>query len=94
MNFLTKINGARRHNQSCLCIGLDPEIEKLPAGVGVYDFCKAIIGATYDLVCAYKPNIAFFEALGDEGYSILKRVLAIVPKNIPIILDAKRGDII
>ena len=93
MNFLTKINGARRHNQSCLCIGLDPEIEKLPAGVGVYDFCKAIIEATYDLVCAYKPNIAFFEALGDEGYSTLKRVLSIIPKNVPIILDAKRGDI-
>ena len=93
MNFLTKLNGARRHNQSSLCVGLDPEPEKLPAGVGVFNFCKGIIGATYDLVCAYKPNIAFFEALGDEGFSVLKRVMGSVPKSIPIILDAKRGDI-
>jgi orotidine-5'-phosphate decarboxylase len=93
MNFLTKINGARRHNQSYLCVGLDPEAGKLPAGVGVEEFCKAIIKATYDLVCAYKPNIAFFEALGAEGWGTLKRVLETVPKNIPIILDAKRGDI-
>jgi orotidine-5'-phosphate decarboxylase len=93
MNFVTKINGARRHNQSCLCVGLDPEPGKLPAGVGVADFCKAIIGATYDLVCAYKPNIAFFEALGEEGWTVLKSVIENVPKNIPIILDAKRGDI-
>jgi len=93
MNFLTKINGARRHNQSCLCVGLDPEPGKLPPGVGVYDFCRAIIGATYNLVCAYKPNIAFFEALGSEGWSVLKQVIESVPKNIPVILDAKRGDI-
>ncbi len=93
MNFVTKLNGATRHNQSCLCVGLDPEPEKLPAGVGVSDFCKAIIGATYDLVCAYKPNIAFFEALGAEGYDTLKKVIGYVPKNIPVILDAKRGDI-
>lgn len=93
MNFLTKINGARRHNQSCLCVGLDPELEKLPAGIGVYEFCKGIIGATYDLVCAYKPNIAFFEALGAEGWTVLKTVIENVPKNIPVILDVKRGDI-
>jgi orotidine-5'-phosphate decarboxylase len=93
MTFLTKLTGATRHNRSCLCIGLDPEPEKLPAGVGVLEFCRAIIGATYDLVCAYKPNSAFFEALGAEGFSVLKSVIEAVPKNIPVILDAKRGDI-
>ncbi|KTB47674.1 orotidine-5'-phosphate decarboxylase [Dehalogenimonas alkenigignens] len=93
MNCLTKLNGAARHNRSCLCIGLDPEPEKLPAGASVTDFCREIIGATYDLVCAYKPNIAFFEALGSSGWSVLKDVIEAVPRNIPVILDAKRGDI-
>ncbi len=93
MDFLTKLTGASRHNHSCLCVGLDPEPEKLPAGIGVLEFCRAIIGATYDLVCAYKPNIAFFEALGAEGFTVLKSVIEAVPKNIPVILDAKRGDI-
>ncbi|PPD57887.1 orotidine-5'-phosphate decarboxylase [Dehalogenimonas etheniformans] len=93
MNFLTKITGARRHNQSCLCVGLDPEPGKLPAGIGVFEFCKGIIDATYDLVCAYKPNAAFFEALRDDGCSTLKKVINTVPNNIPVILDAKRGDI-
>ncbi len=93
MDFLAKLTGASRHNRSCLCVGLDPEPEKLPASAGVLEFCRAIIGATYDLVCAYKPNIAFFEALGAEGFSVLKSVIASVPRNIPVILDAKRGDI-
>lgn len=93
MNCLTKLNGAARHNRSRLCIGLDPEPEKLPAGVGVTEFCREIIGATYDLVCAYKPNIAFFEALGSGGFSVLKDVIEAVPRSIPVILDAKRGDI-
>jgi orotidine-5'-phosphate decarboxylase len=93
MNFLTKLNGASRHNRTCLCIGLDPEPEKLPAGAGILEFCRAIIGSTHDLVCAYKPNIAFFEALGADGFTVLKSVIEAVPKNIPVILDAKRGDI-
>jgi len=93
MNFLTKLNGARRHNQSLLCVGLDPEPEKLPAGASVAGFCREIVRATYDLVCAYKPNIAFFEALGAEGWGILKKVIALVPRNIPVIIDAKRGDV-
>ncbi|WP_076004997.1 orotidine-5'-phosphate decarboxylase [Dehalogenimonas formicexedens] len=93
MNFLTKIGGARRHNESCLCVGLDPEPARLPEGVGVEEFCRAIIGATYDLVCAYKPNIAFFEALGPDGWRILKNIIEATPRNIPVILDAKRGDI-
>ncbi|AKG52696.1 orotidine 5'-phosphate decarboxylase [Dehalogenimonas sp. WBC-2] len=93
MKFYAKLAAAARHNNSCVCIGLDPEPEKLPAGVSTLEFCQAIIGATHDLVCAYKPNSAFFEALGEDGWSTLKAVIKCVPKNIPVILDAKRGDI-
>ncbi|MEN8614914.1 orotidine-5'-phosphate decarboxylase [Dehalogenimonas sp. THU2] len=93
MNFLSKLTGASRHNRSLLCVGLDPEPEKLPPGVGVLEFCRSIIESTYDLVCAYKPNAAFFEALGAEGWGTLKATIEAVPKNIPVILDAKRGDI-
>lgn len=93
MKFYTKLAAAACRNNSCVCIGLDPEPEKLPAGVSILEFCQAIIGATNDLVCAYKPNAAFFEALGADGWGTLKAVIECVPKNIPVILDAKRGDI-
>ena len=59
----------------------------------VFEFCKRIIEATVDIAAAYKPNIAFFEALGDEGMKVLHRVLETIPREIPILLDSKRGDI-
>jgi orotidine-5'-phosphate decarboxylase len=59
----------------------------------VFEFNKAIIDATADLVCAYKPNLAFYEALGVRGLQALKKTVAYIPKNIPVIGDAKRGDI-
>ncbi len=93
MIFLEKLTSVARVNNSWLCIGLDPEPEKLPQGVGVLEFCHAIIEATHDLVCAYKPNSAFFEALGAEGWASLKSTIEAVPRNIPVILDAKRSDI-
>jgi orotidine-5'-phosphate decarboxylase len=83
---------ACRRNRSLLCVGLDPDPAKLPVK-DVFEFNKAIIDATADLVCAYKPNLAFYEALGVRGMQALKKTVAYIPKNIPVIGDAKRGDI-
>ncbi|MDP6125473.1 MAG: orotidine-5'-phosphate decarboxylase [Candidatus Latescibacteria bacterium] len=98
MTFESKLCSAASKNGSWLCVGLDPRVQSLPEGLpstadGVTSFCHAIIDATSDLVCAYKPNIAFFEALGDDGWKTLRRVLQTIPRDIPVILDAKRGDI-
>ena len=92
MNFLEKLLAASRSNKSLLCIGLDPDPKLMPR-VGVFQFNREIIDATSDLVCAYKPNLAFYEALGIKGLRALGRTLAHVPKGIPVIGDAKRGDI-
>ena len=93
MNFIEKLTNAARKNKSLLCVGLDPDPELMPAKVSVFEFNKAIIDATADLVCAYKLNLAFYEALGDEGLDALKRTIKYIPKNILVIGDAKRGDI-
>ncbi|MFC1952121.1 orotidine-5'-phosphate decarboxylase [Chloroflexota bacterium] len=93
MNFVEKLTNTTRKNKSLLCVGLDPDPERMPDGVGVFEFNKAIIEATADLVCAYKPNFAFYEALGNEGLDALRQTVKYVPDNIPVIADAKRGDI-
>ena len=90
--FREKLNAAARRNRSLLCVGLDIYPERLPCK-DVADFNCAIIEATADLVCAYKPNLAFYEALGMEGLRALERTLAILPGDIPVIGDGKRGDI-
>jgi orotidine-5'-phosphate decarboxylase len=92
MAFADKLLTASKSNSSWLCVGLDPDPELLP-GVGVLEFNKAIIDATSDLVCAYKPNLAFYEALGTRGPLILEQTLSHIPGHIPVIADAKRGDI-
>ena len=92
MNFLEKLLAAARTNESLLCIGLDPDPDLMP-GVSVIEFNKRIIDATSDLVCAYKPNLAFYEAMGIEGLRALEKTVAYIPKTVPIIGDAKRGDI-
>lgn len=91
--FLEKLNLAMARNNSLLCVGLDPDPDKLPPGVDVLSFNKAIIQATQHSVCAYKPNLAFYEALGADGWRILKDTIDSVPAGIPVIADAKRGDI-
>ena len=93
MNFVEKLNQAVQKNRSLLCIGLDPDPTRMPEKVGIFEFNRAIIEATSDLVCAYKPNFAFYEALGTEGLDDLKRTVQQIPDNIPVIADAKRGDI-
>jgi orotidine-5'-phosphate decarboxylase len=92
MKFTDKLLNASRKNKSWLCVGLDPDPELMP-GVEVLQFNKAIIEATSDLVCAYKPNLAFYEALGAEGLAILEKTIKCIPGDIPVIGDAKRGDI-
>jgi orotidine-5'-phosphate decarboxylase len=98
MKFKDKLRAAADVNKSWLCVGLDPDPSRIPgefgAGAdGVAGFCRTVIDATSDLVCAYKPNAAFFEALGPAGWEALIETVAAVPKNIPVILDCKRGDI-
>ena len=93
MNFLEKLLNAARKNKSLLCVGLDPDPKLMPDKVSVFEFNKAIIEATSDLVCAYKLNLAFYEALDDEGLDALKRTVKYIPDDILAIGDAKRGDI-
>jgi len=93
VNFIEKLTNATKKNKSLLCIGLDPDPKLMPKNVGIFEFNKAIIEATADLVCAYKPNLAFYEAMGNEGLDALKQTVKYVPDDIPVIADAKRGDI-
>jgi orotidine-5'-phosphate decarboxylase len=93
MNFIEKLTAAMRQNHSLVCVGLDPDPKLMPEGTGVYEFNKAIIDATADIACVYKPNFAFYEALGDEGIAALKATIKYTPSGIPVIGDAKRGDI-
>ena len=93
MNFVEKLAQASQKNHSLLCVGLDPDPALMPDGIGILEFNKAIIDATADLVYAYKPNIAFYEAAGNTGLEALKRTRDYIPENIPVIVDAKRGDI-
>ena len=92
VNFLEKLLNASRRNKSLLCVGLDPDPERMPKNIGVFEFNQVIIEATSDLVCAYKLNFAFYEALG-EGFDVLERTIKHIPDDIPVIGDAKRGDI-
>jgi orotidine-5'-phosphate decarboxylase len=98
MNFYKKLLSAARTNNSWLCVGLDPELSKIPPSFGsgveaILKFNKTIIDLTGDLVCAYKPNAAFYEAHGVKGWETLHETIKYIPSHIPIILDCKRGDI-
>ncbi len=99
MNFVDQLRAAERQNASLLCVGLDPEPAKFPDkykgdASKIYDFCAAIVDATADLVIAFKPQIAYFAAHRAEDQ--LERLMAHMRRTapqVPIILDAKRGDI-
>ena len=101
MTFLDKLEALQDKNNSLLCVGLDPVMEKIPEHLKestnpFFDFNKAIIDATHEYVCAFKPNSAFYEALGEQGVGELKATcdyIRIMYPETPIILDAKRGDI-
>jgi len=99
MNFIDKLRQAEALNDSMLCVGLDPEPAKFPAAwqgdAGrIFDFCAAIVDATRDLVIAFKPQVAYFAAHRAE--EALERLIAHIHRvapDVPVILDAKRGDI-
>ena len=93
MDFREKLEAAWERSGSLLCVGLDPDLSLMP-GDDVAAFNVAIIEATADLVCAYKPNVAFYEAMGQErGYAALRKTLAAVPAQVITLADAKRGDV-
>jgi orotidine-5'-phosphate decarboxylase len=96
--YFDRLAAAMERNQSHLCVGLDLIPEMLPEEVwrdtdGFVHFGRSIIEATADLVCAYKPNLAFYESMGGGGYHTLRKVVEAVPASIPVIADGKRGDI-
>ena len=87
-----------KRKESFLCVGLDPDMNKIPAHLLDYDdpifeFNKAIIDATHSFAVAYKPNTAFFECHGSKGWDSLEKTINYIPKECMIIADAKRGDI-
>ena len=99
MTFLDMLHAAERQNGSMLCVGLDPEPAKFPAALKgdasrIYDFCAAIVEATADLVIAFKPQIAYFAAhrAEDQLEKVMAHMRRVAPQ-VPVILDAKRGDI-
>jgi len=98
MGFFEKLTSLVKQNDSLLCVGLDPHPPRFPSALlaepdPIFAFNKSIIDATSDLVCAYKPNFAFYEAEGLPGLQALKKTIDYIPHEIPVILDAKRGDI-
>jgi orotidine-5'-phosphate decarboxylase len=101
MEFQKKITAASRHNNSLLCVGLDPDLSKLPTHLdksvsSIYEFNKNIVTATADLVNCFKLNTAFYEGFGEEGDRALKHSIEFIKNEYPdvgIILDAKRADI-
>jgi uridine monophosphate synthetase len=95
MSFFSKLTRRVQEVESLLCVGLDPHLDDLgsPTAEAAQEFCLRLIGSTIDIAAAYKPNIAFFEAFGPAGIFALQQVISNIPKVIPVILDAKRGDI-
>jgi orotidine-5'-phosphate decarboxylase len=98
MNYLEKLFAAQEKNDSWLCVGLDPDPARLRVDALKWDepvlpFNRAIIDATIDLVCAYKPNLGFYLMWGAAGIIALERTIAYIPNHIPVILDCKTGDI-
>ena len=97
LSFTEKWKQAIRRNNSLVCVGLDTDPTQLPASVRakadpVLYFNQQIVDTTCDLVCCYKPNFAFYSALGADGFATLKRTLDHIPEDIPVLIDAKVGD--
>ena len=91
--FRAKYDSAAARNGSLLCVGLDPDPARIPQGVSTLDFLLRVVEATADLVCCYKPNAAFFEAEGPAGVGVLQELIRRIPDDVPVLLDAKRGDV-
>jgi orotidine-5'-phosphate decarboxylase len=98
VSFITKLAESSRARDSIVCVGLDPEPDLIPGMLGsgpqaALRFLRKVIRATCDYVCAYKPNLAFYERYGSAAFDVLGLTLQAIPSDIPIVLDAKRGDV-
>ncbi|HET7473640.1 MAG TPA: orotidine-5'-phosphate decarboxylase [Candidatus Limnocylindrales bacterium] len=96
--YLDRLGARSAATNTVLCLGLDPDPAALPAGfspdvAGVEAFAKLVLEAAAPVCAAVKPNLAFFEAFGSAGIAALERVRAAIPRDIPVVIDAKRGDI-
>jgi orotidine-5'-phosphate decarboxylase len=99
LRFAEQLRAAEKRNNSLVCVGLDPDISRFPAHLreldpkrALIEFCGAIIDATSDLVSAYKPNLGFYMAYGLAGLEALVEIRKRIPPTVPVILDAKTGD--
>ncbi len=97
-SFIAKLQAAQITNETWLCSGLDPVLERMPEALSgekepFLPFLKTIVDATADLVCAYKPNLGFYLSLGASGVTILEQIIAYIPDEIPVLLDGKFNDI-
>lgn len=101
LNFTSRLREIQANHSSVLCVGLDPDPERLPHHLlrdrsladAVLDFNRGIIEATADLVCAFKLNLAFFEILEERSWEVLRETVALVPDGVLAVADGKRGDI-
>ncbi len=98
MSAIKKLKAIQEKNKSMICLGLDLDPKRMPSEFSsgpkaMFDFATRMIDATKDYVCAYKPNMAFYERFGAEGWSLLKLIVERIPEDIPVIIDGKRGDI-
>src|SRR6266540_2885958 len=98
VSFLTKLAESSRARDSIVCVGLDPDPDLIPEMLGsgpqaALRFLRRVIRATSDYVCAYKPNLAFYERYGSAAFDILALTLQSIPDDIAVVLDAKRGDV-
>jgi orotidine-5'-phosphate decarboxylase len=98
MSATGELKHVQEKNKSMLCIGLDLDRKKVPTNYatsikGLFDFTMRIVEATSDIVCCYKPNVAFYEELGPDGFSLLEKIIAKIPDDLIVILDGKMGDI-
>lgn len=98
MNFLQRFLNITQAKNSLLCVGLDPDPDRMPAGLKLhadplFEFCSEIVASTQHIAAAFKPNLAFFEAQGAKGWAALEKLLERIPPDTLTIADAKRGDI-
>ena len=93
MTHFEKLRAASRARDSLVCVGLDPDPERIPGGArGAVAFCLDLVERTSDLACCYKPNSAFWEQYGADGWHALAELISGIPADIPVLLDAKRAD--
>ncbi len=96
--FVDRLRAAQRARGSALCVGLDVDPRRMPVGLepdrkGIEHFIRGIVDATAEFASVYKPNLAFFEAMGDEGFAILRAAVLAMPPGVITLADGKRGDI-